>query len=359
VTDKDTGRPRGTAFVKFSTSEAAQAVLDVAGVYENEEVKGADTAKKAATVFHSVIQDRSASEGLHLHGRRLNVTLAIDRAQATQINTENETKLTKKRDRRNLYLAREGYVKPDSPEFLALSKGDQSKRTAAENEKKAKLKNPNFSVSKTRLSVRNLPLATTDKDLRKLFASATRQRLAVGRQQRTTATSKADKAVYDELDVEGAEAKVFVKQAKIVRSAERNAAEGGLRSRGFGFVEFSQHAHALAALRQVNNNPSYFGSERRPIVEFAIDNAIKLKTRFDRHTKQVQGQGQGQGQAQAQDQARGRSSNKRTATQAAFSAAESLPSKKPKQSSESAKSKDKAEGGKKKKRFFFKGGPKK
>ncbi len=40
-----------------------------------------------------------------------------------------------------------------------------------------------------------------------------------------------------------------------------------------GFVEFAEHEHALVALRQLNNNPgTEWGRERRPIVEFAIDN---------------------------------------------------------------------------------------
>jgi hypothetical protein len=30
---------------------------------------------------------------------------------------------------------------------------------------------------------------------------------------------------------------------------------GALRSKGFGFVEFAEHVHALAALRKLNNNP--------------------------------------------------------------------------------------------------------
>jgi len=49
-------------------------------------------------------------------------------------------------------------------------------------------------------------------------------------------------------------------------------------------VEFSEHAHALAALRQVNNNPSYFGN-RRPIVEFSIENVLMLKKRNEKLTK--------------------------------------------------------------------------
>jgi RNA recognition motif. (a.k.a. RRM, RBD, or RNP domain) len=33
---------------------------------------------------------------------------------------------------------------------------------------------------------------------------------------------------------------------------------GGLpQSRGYGFVEFAHHAHALACLRELNNNPAY------------------------------------------------------------------------------------------------------
>jgi nucleolar protein 4 len=40
-----------------------------------------------------------------------------------------------------------------------------------------------------------------------------------------------------------------------------------------GFVEFDNHEHALVALRQLNNNPgTAWGRERRPIVEFAIEN---------------------------------------------------------------------------------------
>ena len=39
-----------------------------------------------------------------------------------------------------------------------------------------------------------------------------------------------------------------------------------------GFVEFSEHDHAVAALRQLNNNPKTFGANRRPIVEFSVEN---------------------------------------------------------------------------------------
>ena len=39
-------------------------------------------------------------------------------------------------------------------------------------------------------------------------------------------------------------------------SRDENRGEGKT-SRGFGFVEFKEHAHALACLRFLNNNPAY------------------------------------------------------------------------------------------------------
>lgn len=50
-----------------------------------------------------------------------------------------------------------------------------------------------------------------------------------------------------------------VKQAKILRDPERTDPADGLpRSRGLGFVEFTEHEHAICALRHLNNNPAPF-----------------------------------------------------------------------------------------------------
>ena len=40
-----------------------------------------------------------------------------------------------------------------------------------------------------------------------------------------------------------------------------NAAGRG-KPRGYGFVEFEDHKHALAALRETNNNPELFGEKK-------------------------------------------------------------------------------------------------
>ena len=57
-----------------------------------------------------------------------------------------------------------------------------------------------------------------------------------------------------------------VKQAKILRDSERvDPADGLPRSRGLGFVEFTEHEHAICALRQLNNNPAPFGKPHLPV----------------------------------------------------------------------------------------------
>lgn len=50
-------------------------------------------------------------------------------------------------------------------------------------------------------------------------------------------------------------------------------------SQGLGFVEFESHEDAVCALRELNNNPTIFSKDRRPIVEFAVENVKILKMR--------------------------------------------------------------------------------
>ena len=49
--------------------------------------------------------------------------------------------------------------------------------------------------------------------------------------------------------------KVDIKQTKIVLDQVEQTADGKPVSKGYGFVEFSEHVHALACLRELNNNP--------------------------------------------------------------------------------------------------------
>ena len=65
--------------------------------------------------------------------------------------------------------------------------------------------------------------------------------------------------------------------AKIMRSRDRKDQSGSLRSMGFGFVDVNTHENALKLLRETNNNPEIFGENRRPIVEFSVENTKALK----------------------------------------------------------------------------------
>ena len=70
-----------------------------------------------------------------------------------------------------------------------------------------------LTISQTRLSVMNIPLAMEEKELKQLFLTA-------------AATP-------------GSRPKIV--QVKIVRDKERTDASGKQRSRGYGFVEFADH----------------------------------------------------------------------------------------------------------------------
>lgn len=77
------------------------------------------------------------------------------------------------------------------------------------------------------------------------------------------------------------------KQVKLLKDKDRKDTTGAPQSKGYGFVEFTVHDHALTALRKVNNNPKFFGPNNRPIVEFAIENARKLQARNENMNKQL------------------------------------------------------------------------
>ena len=79
------------------------------------------------------------------------MTKAVTRGKAAELAKEKKTEGNKEsKDKRNLYLAKEGLILPGSEAAQGLSKADLLKRQKAEAEKKAKLENPNNFVSSTR-----------------------------------------------------------------------------------------------------------------------------------------------------------------------------------------------------------------
>lgn len=225
-----TKRPKGTAFVEFVTAEGAQEAIAAASRTE-------------------------ADGGLVVGGRNIIMNLALDRDKAKQVARE-LSKEQDDHDRRHLKLAKEGVVEEGTPAAQGLSKGDLMKRKQVEHEKATKLRSPNFHVSTTRLAVHNIPKDMTEKELKQLFIQAVKSK-----------ASKQNPAL---------------KQVKILRDEVKGVPGSSGKSRGAAFVEFTEHQHALVALRVLNNNPETFGSEHRPIIQFAIENSQKLKLRATR-----------------------------------------------------------------------------
>ncbi|KAL8138862.1 hypothetical protein V2J09_004863 [Rumex salicifolius] len=225
VLHRVTGRPRGTGFLKFRNADAVSAAVSAA---------------KAGPGF-----------GIFLKGRQLTVLKALDKKSANEIVVEKSK--NEESDRRNLYLTKEGLILEGTPAAQGVSASDLEKRKNLERKKMVKLQSPNFHVSRTRLIIYNIPKSMNVNEFKKLCIDAV--------------TSRAVKQIPT------------IRQIKFLKDSKRGKVVSKNHSRGVAFVEFTEHEHALVALRVLNNNPETFGPEHRPIVEFALDNIQTLRQR--------------------------------------------------------------------------------
>ncbi|XP_013931519.1 PREDICTED: RNA-binding protein 28 [Thamnophis sirtalis] len=221
VLHPETEHSKGCAFAQFATQEAAQNCLQRA-------------------------QEETEGRGLHLGGRRLRVDLAVSREEAQQLRSPKTPKPT---GTRNLYLAREGLIRAGTKAAEGVSDADMAKRARFEELKRLKLKDQNIFVSQTRLCVHNLPKSVDGAALRKVMLQA----------------------------AGGGSSGARIKECRVMRELK-----GRGQSLGYAFVEFQQPQHALLALRHVNNNPQLFGDQKRPIVEFSLEDGRKLRLKEQR-----------------------------------------------------------------------------
>ncbi|KAK4757226.1 hypothetical protein SAY87_007353 [Trapa incisa] len=226
VLHKITKRPKGTGFLRFKNVEAADAAVRAAHVGTN-------------------------GLGILLRGRQLTALMALDKTSA--LKKEMDKAKVENHDQRNLYLAKEGLIVEGTPAAQGVSESDMDKRNMLEREKTTKLQSPKFHVSRTRLIIHNLPKSMSEKELKKLCIDAV--------------TSRATKQ------------KPVIKQIKLMKNVKNGEVLNKDCSRGVAFIEFTEHQHALVALRVLNNNPDTFGPQHRPIVAFALDNVMILKKR--------------------------------------------------------------------------------
>ncbi|KAG8742153.1 RNA recognition motif-containing protein [Ceratobasidium sp. 414] len=271
--DQETGRSRGTGFVCFWKREDADSAIEEAEAMAKELGTNPTTAKPHNPFSMSLLTpDPSASlvKRLVLHGRTLSIARAVAREEADRLKEEGE-RSREKQDKRNLYLMREGVIFPNSPAAAQLSATELATRQASFDSRRALLRsNPSLYVSRTRISVRRVPLWVSERVLKRLAMYAAREfEDEVKRGEREGLTRDELLPIEQEGEAKDGGKKgkkgrsTGVRQAKIVRAADRmDAVSGKGRSRGYGFIETEEHADALRILRWVNNRPGVVGSMR-------------------------------------------------------------------------------------------------
>ena len=297
VKDRETKIPKGTAFVSFREQEAANKAVQATSTSSSSSF----LSQREATENDgsaAMITSGPASE-LSIKGRRIFVNLALDKDTAATLVMEKSFDRSGSgggKDRRNLYLKGEGRVdnsnKPDDEDDDDRGRGstssatawddlpeqDKTKRQRAWSDKNTKLRSPIFFINPTRLSIRNLDKQVDEADFKQLCVDATQRGLdrglvsaedmiahwrASGEMTMRDIMNRVeqkdgDEAIiptFDKKNVRRYIPSVFIDRDYSGRGS--GGTKGNHPSRGFGFVEFENHAHALACLRELNNNTQY------------------------------------------------------------------------------------------------------
>ncbi|KAB8075610.1 hypothetical protein BDV29DRAFT_171767 [Aspergillus leporis] len=330
VVDQETERPRGTGFVCFWKAEDAVSCLRDAPKQQDSIAADKEKAKKGSvTLKHSVLQNENADPtGRYtLDGRVLQVSHAVSKSRATQLAEEGVSRrLVRDTDKRRLYLLSEGTIPSDSPLYKKLSPSEIKMREDSYKQRQSFIKkNPTLHLSLTRLSVRNIPRHITTKDLKQLARQAIvgfakdasaglRQPISRDEMQRASEEMKEAEQLRKKKGLG------VVRQAKIVfegRDGGKVAEDSGAgRSRGYGFIEYFTHRHALMGLRWLNCHAvdvPKTGSEdtkdkkKRLIVEFALENANVVRRRKELQDRMRNSK---KGKPQDEDSKNGESQNK-------------------------------------------------
>lgn len=334
VVDHSTGRSKGTAFVQFYTKEGADRALAAGGASDDKsedyasarpgenEAQGRKRQQYAAAVEATLLDGgiRDKPGGRPLLVARARTHEESKRASDAKAAESGVSASGRKYDARHTYLSHEGNIRAESEAGQRMPATDRAKREEATKGKKKKLLSPLFFISPTRLSVRNLAKHVDDTMLKQLA----RQAALEGMKKGLASPKEGDPRL---MPAPGAKIPLLkVITAKVLRepveaggamqarrppsagkgadradAGEEGAAGGSVvgRSKGFGFVEFGCHLHALAALRHMNNNPAYSrtyaaggsvaikaGKKEdewpRLLVEFSVENMAKVKKHEER-----------------------------------------------------------------------------
>jgi len=224
----ETGLQNGSAFVHFKEKGSADSFLQ-----------------------------RLQLDEILINTRRIYGHRAVSRSDAESFK---KTKAKLPKDKRNLYLLRASLIRQGTSQANEMSENDAKLRERLALVAKAKLKNLLMFISPYRLVIHNIPFSYDDEKLR----------------------SECIKA---------AECKSSdISECKIMCHKTGETAKGRPilgKSMGFGFVTLKNHNIALYCLQKMNNIPTIFTNERRPIVEFSVESlqAVRIKEKRMNNSK--------------------------------------------------------------------------
>lgn len=314
VLDRNTERPKGTAFVCFINKD------DAIECHRNapSQTMPVTGAKKAGSMTsnltHSVLQNASVDpEGkFTIDGRVLQVSRAVDKSEANRLTEDGVSHRNERdKDKRRLYLLSEGTISTGSQLYQSLAPAEISMREASLKQRKALIQsNPSLHLSLTRLSIRNIPRSITSKDLKALAREGVvefAKDVKAGKRQRLSKEEvvRGGNAMVEAEKLRKLKGKGIVKQAKVVFEGREGGkvaeSTGAGRSRGYGFIEYYNHRSALMGLRWLNGHAVGYQAKaaagvkarredlserkKRLIVEFAIENVQVVSRRSDREDK--------------------------------------------------------------------------
>ncbi|EGF99245.1 uncharacterized protein MELLADRAFT_79511 [Melampsora larici-populina 98AG31] len=248
VMDSKTQRSRGTGFVCMKNQVDGFKVLEISKGLEHQ---GLGQGPLAANGLPSLLQPDPSSglaTQLSLHGRVLGVSEAVTKNEAERLRIERDQKGVGK-DKRNLYLMKEGLVLPSttsqSDQFDPM---DLKARQASFDERKSLLRtNLSLYISKTRLSIRQIPTYVSNRSLKRLA------RYALNEWRTEVKMKRREELSGEELEPKSLEKKdekaSKIKQVKVIIDPDNKG-----KSKGYGFIEVFSHSDALRIVRYVNEN---------------------------------------------------------------------------------------------------------
>jgi nucleolar protein 4 len=300
VRNPDTGASRGTGFIKFMNSRSAQEAIEISSKAPAMPSDGqlADLAEKRTRKgFQSIVNDPDAlmpdqAAGFILNGRLLNVTLAVDRKEASELgrrraldkissilNEDGRDKILDQifavpigkaaavtanqipRLKRNLALINESVPAADDSELSASE--IKARESVIQSRARSSAKNPNLMLSTTRLAVHHLPPRVNESQLKDvIYAGVKEARAYAMKPGNPMNLSKKMLALLPQFE-NVSKIHSGMHQIKIILHKSKKSSGESVdekttaKSRGYGFVEWRHPLMALLCVRWFRRSSSW------------------------------------------------------------------------------------------------------